>query len=140
MKIFLILLVVAILGLGIFKLFTKKEKVIEVEVSPVVKGNIVKAKINGGVGLRLDAGLEAEIEVSNLKNVLLTPLESIIEAEGGDAVYVVKDGKAHLRQVKIGIWGEMEAEAKKGLKKGEKVITVGALDVSDGARVKVKKN
>ncbi|MBU2461679.1 efflux RND transporter periplasmic adaptor subunit, partial [bacterium] len=100
---------------------------------------VVKCKIDTkGVRLRLGAGLEAEIEVSSLENVLLAPLEAILEAEGGKVVYVVKDKKASARKVVIGIWGEREAEVKKGLKEGEEVITVGALDITEGARVKVK--
>ena len=59
------------------------------------------------------------------------------EVEG---VYVVKDGKAQFRQVKVGISSQKHFEVKSGLEAGEKVVSgnfKAIRELKDGQRVKI---
>ena len=60
-----------------------------------------------------------------------------------EAVFVVKDGIAHQREVKTGISSETDMEILDGLKEGEKVVTGGYRELrnlKDGDKVKIVKN
>jgi len=99
----------------------------------------VKCKIDdlGGNKIILGSSIEGKIITSHLKDVLRVPIEAVLESEGGKVVYVVRDKKACITSVKVGICGKEYIEIKDGLKEGDMVITIGNLDVKDGGRVKI---
>ncbi len=63
-----------------------------------------------------------EITVEDRKNVILLPLECVIEGEKGKRVMVVKDGDISEREVKTGIENELYTEIIQGLNEGEEVL------------------
>jgi len=90
------------------------------------------------IELKPGLAIEAEIEVAHLKNVLVIPLAAVLEKEGGKVVYVAEKGRAGLRSVEVGLSGQEVVQIKKGLQKGDLVVTLGNLDLKDGDPVKVK--
>ena len=61
-----------------------------------------------------------------------------METAKGHAVYVVKDGKAELRNIEVGDWqGKDGWLITSGLKSGEEVVVKGINKLREGALVKI---
>jgi membrane fusion protein (multidrug efflux system) len=68
------------------------------------------------------------------------PQQAVIQTAKGHAVYVVKEGKAELRNVEAGQWeGNDGWFISSGLKPGEEVVVVGTNKLREGAPVKIVK-
>ena len=82
--------------------------------------------------------VETEVVVWSQDEVLQVPVGAIFRA-GRDAnewaVYVVEDGRARLRQVRLGQRNDQSAQVLEGLEAGDRVILHAGDDVEDGARV-----
>lgn len=68
---------------------------------------------------------------------LTVPRIALVEGAGESAVFVVEDGKAVRRVLRLGYVNGEYAEVIEGLSAGEKVITQGRVAVRDGATVEV---
>lgn len=68
----------------------------------------------------------------NKEKTLIVPSGAVEETKAGAHVYVVKDGKAVQRPVKIGIQGDNLVEIIDGVIKGEEIITSNLSKVTDG--------
>jgi HlyD family secretion protein len=80
---------------------------------------------------------DVEIITAVKKNVLCVPTDCIIEENGENFVYVVKENISRKRKVKTGISNEEFTEIKEGLKEGE-IVAISNLDkLKDGGRVKL---
>ncbi|MAM37011.1 MAG: RND transporter [Erythrobacter sp.] len=84
-----------------------------------------------GSGFRV----EARIVVWEAPNAMIVPASALFREQAGWAVFVVVDGKAELRKVRIGRNNGVQAQVLEGLKKGETVILYPASDLADGTRV-----
>lgn len=82
-------------------------------------------------GLRSGMSAEANIVLGEKPDVVLAPSGS--DSEGG--VWIVEDGRARRRPVKIGIRDLLRFEVTEGLAGGETIVTAGADKLSEGARV-----
>jgi membrane fusion protein (multidrug efflux system) len=73
-------------------------------------------------------------------NAIAVPQQAVIQTAKGHAVYVVKEGKAELRNVEAGQWEGNEGWfISSGLKPGEEVVVVGTNKLREGAPVKIVK-
>jgi membrane fusion protein (multidrug efflux system) len=64
---------------------------------------------------------------------------AVVKEEGKAHVYVVgADGKAHRRDVLLGLTTPTEAEVVRGVQAGEKVVVKGQEELPDGAQVTVE--
>ena len=82
-------------------------------------------------------GMSADVTivVQDKSNVLFVPTEALVRDQAG---YVVENGRAVRREVKIGVGNWATREVLDGLKEGETLITsLGVRDLHDGARVRV---
>ncbi|HWG03578.1 MAG TPA: efflux RND transporter periplasmic adaptor subunit [Beijerinckiaceae bacterium] len=68
------------------------------------------------------------------------PREATQSGQIGNYVFVVENGIAHLRQVKVGRYQDGRDIVIDGLKGGETVVTDGALQLVEGARVDIQKD
>lgn len=68
------------------------------------------------------------------------PREATQSGQAGTFVYVIENGIAHLRQVKIGRFQDGRDVVLDGLKGGETVVTDGALQLVEGAQVNIQKD
>jgi len=96
----------------------------------------VIARLDGtptGVGDRFR--VEASIVLWRGESVLAVPATSLVPLDEGWAVYVVADGRAHLRAVTVGHQGARTVEVTQGLAAGEVVIRHPDERISDGTRV-----
>ena len=68
------------------------------------------------------------------------PREATQSGQIGNYVFVVENGIAHIRQVKIGRYQDGRDIVIDGLKGGETIVTDGALQLIEGARVDIQKD
>jgi RND family efflux transporter MFP subunit len=78
----------------------------------------------------------AQIVVERRENVLVVPTQAL-RHDGSDAVVVVKDGRADVRQVRVGLRHHPLSQIIDGVSLGEVVVTLGPESLSDGQAVKV---
>lgn len=89
-------------------------------------------------GIRLGSSVDVEITVDKKDNVLRVSDMAIFEIENKKHVYVIKSGKAELRQIETGIEGEDFTEIISGLSEGEQIIISPNEDIQDGSKVKAE--
>ena len=68
------------------------------------------------------------------------PREATQSGQIGTYVYVIENGIAHIRQVKVGRFQDGRDIVIDGLKGGETVVTDGALELVEGSRVEIQKD
>jgi RND family efflux transporter MFP subunit len=116
-------------------------------VSPTidVRSRTAKAEIlvvnpveSGEYALKPGMFARASIVTAEQANAL-TVAESAIQTSGGERVaFVVADGRARKRAVKVGLSGGGRIVVSAGLALGEVVVTGGAMGLLDGTRVKAE--
>jgi membrane fusion protein (multidrug efflux system) len=67
------------------------------------------------------------------------PERALVSARTGYSVFVIRDGKAVRRKVKIGLRRPGVVEILEGVETGEQVVVGGQMRLSDGAGVVIKK-
>jgi multidrug efflux system membrane fusion protein len=76
--------------------------------------------------------------VSTVKNVVVVPDSAVQRGPNGLFAYVVtSDGKAEVRELKVGRIGDGQALVEQGLAPGERIVTAGYYRVQPGAPVEV---
>lgn len=68
------------------------------------------------------------------------PLGALVRSNGGWAVFRVADGRALLTPVEVGALTDREAEIRKGLRGGERVVVFPSDRVRDGVRVRERQS
>jgi RND family efflux transporter MFP subunit len=89
-------------------------------------------------GGRLRPGMFADVELTLApREALLMPREALVRQEGTGSffAYVVEDGVAHRRDLKLGDGVGGQIEVLSGLAEGEPVVTAGRYRLYEGARV-----
>jgi HlyD family secretion protein len=82
--------------------------------------------------------VEAEFLVWEAGNVLTVPVAALFRDGREWAVYAIDDGRARMRRVEIGHFGENAAEVRAGLREGAHVILYPGDRLRDGARVEYR--
>ena len=72
------------------------------------------------------------------KSSTTIPAEALILDRDGAYVFVVKDGKAHIKHVKTGLRTPFSVEIVSGLSKGDTVIVSGIISLREGVPVNIK--
>jgi len=113
-------------------------------VSPAVDPNTTTVQIwvqaqNPGERLKPGSGVHITIKAATLNNVTIVPSAALLNSDEGGQKVMVIDAKnvAHDRPVQVGVRQGDKAQITKGLKDGEKVVTVGGLGLDDKAHVKI---
>jgi membrane fusion protein (multidrug efflux system) len=81
---------------------------------------------------------EVSIVLSRSTSVLIVSADAIVRRGGQDVVYVVKDGIASERAIRVGLFAAEGAEILSGLEEGELTIVRGQNLIRDGSRVSVQ--
>ncbi len=76
-----------------------------------------------------------ELHIPRKEPLLVVPADAIVFDADGLHVAVIEDGVAHFRKVTVARDLGTEVEVSDGLKKGDRVIRIPAVDLADGARV-----
>lgn len=88
---------------------------------------------------RLKPGFFAEVVIpaGGNPNGIALPESALFSQEGKMFAFVVKDGIAFRREIETGIRFEGKVEILKGIQKGEKVVTVGHEQLTEGMKVRI---
>jgi multidrug efflux pump subunit AcrA (membrane-fusion protein) len=119
-------------------------KIIKIATSPalVEKLNVFEVTIQlSSVRLDLRSEMLADVLIlSGLKkDVIKLPTEAITNIDEKTSVFIIKDNKAIMRSVTLGLRNPIEAEVIRGVNVGDEVILNPPSSLRDGAEVKVKK-
>ena len=97
---------------------------------------LVKARLQNQEGMLRPGGFASvELQVGIRSNIKVIPEQALIPTRTGYMVFVVQDGRAHGREVEIGLRKPGTVEIKKGLEKDQTIIRSGHINVHEGARV-----
>jgi membrane fusion protein (multidrug efflux system) len=88
---------------------------------------------------KLRPGMFASVylETDTRENVLAIPRDALVLDSLGDTVYVMVDGVAERREVRLGLRDEDSVEVVEGLAGGEQLIVLGQEGLADGTPVEV---
>jgi len=88
----------------------------------------------------LRPGMEVDVNGSRTlaENVLLMPLEALVELDGKHFAWVARSNRAHRAPIEIGRRSFQQVEVTSGLNAGDRVIVSGSAGLTEGARVKGK--
>ena len=90
---------------------------------------------NAPLKLRPGTSVDVRVVTDERKDTLVVPERATFRHEGNWAVFVVRDGRARLRPVKIGIKNDQWAEILEGLEPQDRVIAETKNELNDGVRV-----
>lgn len=112
-----------------------------VAISPEVIRNQVLARVrfdgNQPAGLRQSQRVQARLLIDERKNVLIVPRGPFVEAHGGKYAYVIEDGFAVKKPIRIGGTSVSSIEIVEGVKAGDRVVVAGSEDFENAPQVKV---
>jgi membrane fusion protein (multidrug efflux system) len=96
----------------------------------------IKASVaNSAESLRPGGFASVRLTVGQRKNAAVIPEEALIPTRKGYMVFIVQNGTAQTREVKIGLRKPGIVEIRKGLEPGQSVIASGHISVQAGDRV-----
>lgn len=100
----------------------------------------VEVLVQNTSGAVLRAGMFARVSIRTnvAKNVIVVDRNALVDHDGRPAVFIAKDGVAHLRPVTLGLQGTAHAQVVSGLTEGELVVSFGHKVLKDGAPVTYK--
>jgi HlyD family secretion protein len=109
--------------------------------SPEVVDNNVLARVRFAgkqpEGLRQSQRVSARILIEERADVVMVPRGPFLEAHGGRTIYVVDDGIAVKRSIRVGATSVSSVEILEGLTAGEKVVIAGSEDFEDAGSVRI---
>ncbi|MGH8442338.1 MAG: efflux RND transporter periplasmic adaptor subunit [Nevskiaceae bacterium] len=111
-------------------------------VNPVVDAatGTVKVTVAMAPGQReLKPGMFGRVEIlyDRREAATLVPKDAVLTEDAAQSVFVVADGKAKRRSIKIGYSDSYNYEVLDGLKSGDQVVTTGQANLKDDAKVHV---
>jgi HlyD family secretion protein len=114
-------------------------------VSPAVDPGTTTVEIwvqtpNPGERLLPGGAVRVTIDAGSIPDALVAPVAAVLPGEsGGSAVMVVgADNVAHQHRVTIGVRTEETVQLTSGVSAGDRVVTVGGVGLTDGAKVRIE--
>ncbi|MBA7496820.1 Macrolide export protein MacA [subsurface metagenome] len=122
------------------KVFKGKVKAISPVINPEDKTcNVIVEVANPEEEIKPGMHAEVEIPAEIHKDRLLIPQEAVLVRAGRKLAFVVENGLAKWRYIKVGLENEVYAEVLEGVKEGEFVIIEGHFTLAHDARVRIVK-
>jgi RND family efflux transporter MFP subunit len=112
----------------IFPAADSVNRLVPVEVA--IAGNAVP-------GLRPGYTVRATLHLDERDGVLVVPSNAVFGAAGAQSVYLVRDGRAERRRVRVGADVDGRTEVIEGLVFGDSVVTTGSALLRDGAALRI---
>ncbi|MCJ8163467.1 efflux RND transporter periplasmic adaptor subunit [Pontibacter sp. E15-1] len=111
---------------------------IAAQADPTLKFD-VEIEVKNAANNNLRAGMygTALFAVADQREAILLPREAIVGSIQNPSVYVVKDQKATLRKVKVGIVTQDKVELLEGVQPGEQIVKSGQINLREGIKVSV---
>jgi len=122
------------------KVFKGKVKAISPVINPEDKTcNVIVEVANPEEEIKPGMHAEVEIPAEIHKDRLLIPQEAVLVRAGRKLAFVVENGLAKWKYIKVGLENEDYAEVLEGVKEGELVIIEGHFTLAHDARVRIVK-
>lgn len=86
-----------------------------------------------------NASVNVSIVVAEKKAALVIPRQTLQRDGAKRFAWVVKDGRAHRSDLTLGVIGSNEVEVAGGLSEGDRVLIPGAVPLSEGVRVDLRR-
>ncbi|MBK0383289.1 efflux RND transporter periplasmic adaptor subunit [Pedobacter sp. SD-b] len=125
---------------GSSKTYKAKVYAKEPAISVDTRSLTIKAKANNDGSLLPGTFANVNLPLENIKDAILIPTEAVIPVLKGKQVYISKNGKAKLVDVKSDIRTDEDILVSDGLSVGDTVITSGIMAIKEGAEIKVNVN
>ncbi|MDB5234612.1 MAG: efflux transporter periplasmic adaptor subunit [Hymenobacter sp.] len=110
------------------------------QIDPVSRTLPVRAIYsNQNMELRPGGFVRVNLVLGETEEALQIPTESVVPVASGYTVFTVKNGKAAIQPVNIGVRSDKVIQITKGLAVGDTVIRTGILQVKAGDRVSIQK-
>ncbi|MER2997550.1 efflux RND transporter periplasmic adaptor subunit [Pontibacter populi] len=110
------------------------------QADPTLKFDVeIEVKNNANNNLRAGMYGTAYFEVADQRDALLLPREAIVGSIQNPSVYVVNNGVANQRKVKVGVVTQDKVEILDGVKPGEQIVQSGQINLREGIKVSVLK-
>ncbi|MDB5267675.1 MAG: efflux transporter periplasmic adaptor subunit [Hymenobacter sp.] len=110
------------------------------QIDPVSRTLPVRAiYANKNMELRPGGFVKVNLELGETAEALQIPTEAVVPVASGYTVFTVKNGKAAIQPVNIGVRSDKVIQITKGLAVGDTIIRTGILSVKAGDRVSVQK-
>jgi membrane fusion protein (multidrug efflux system) len=99
----------------------------------------VEVAISGAqqAGLKPGYSVRVTLNLDERTDALVVPTRAVVGAAGSQSVYVIRDGKAERRRVRVGTDLDGRMEVFEGLAAGDTIITTGNALLRDGAAVRI---
>jgi HlyD family secretion protein len=111
-----------------------------VAIAPEVVRNQVLARVrfdSQPAGLRQSQRVNARLLIDERPNVLLLPRGPFVETHGGKYAYVMEDGFAVRKPIRIGGTSVASVEVAEGVKAGDRVVIAGSEEFENAPQVKI---
>ena len=114
-------------------------------VSPAVDPGTTTVEIwveapNPGERLRPGGSVHVTIDAGTVSDALVAPLAALLPGESGGSVVMVvgADNVAHEHKVTVGVRTTDSVQLVSGVAAGDRVVTVGGVGLTDGAKVRIQ--
>lgn len=99
----------------------------------------VEVALTGAANMRLRPGYTARstFQLDQRDNAVLVPARAVLGTTGARSVFVVENGKAERRAVRVGPEANGQLEVLEGVQVGDSVIVTGATEVREGSEVRI---
>lgn len=91
---------------------------------------------NENLKFKLGMNGDVEIVIEQKADILTISSEAVMEREGKNFVWLVKNGKATKQEIKTGLMTDKETEIIEGLKEGDRIVKSGVSKIKQGQRIK----
>jgi multidrug efflux pump subunit AcrA (membrane-fusion protein) len=118
-----------------FSEFAGTVRLIEPEIDPLTQQGRARIQLSASAGLRPGAFATATIDAGQSCGPA-APLSSILYGPEGAIIQVVRDNRIETRQVRVGLFGEANAEIREGLVPGETVVVRAGAFLREGDLVR----
>ncbi|ADR21883.1 MexH family multidrug efflux RND transporter periplasmic adaptor subunit [Marivirga tractuosa] len=113
---------------------------IEPQIDPVTRTLTARAETpNPSNELIPGQFIRINLSLENRENAILIPTTAIMPKANGHTVFIIKEGRAHLKDVELGARTSNRVEILKGISKGDTVAIAGVPQLKDRAEVDIKK-
>ncbi len=102
---------------------------------PLNKNYRVRIALPADTPLKIGMTVEVNLVIRTVADALLVPATALV----GGRVFVVNEGRAHAREVKVGVKGSQKVQIESGLKGDERVISSPPSDLAPGDEIRVKR-
>jgi len=109
---------------------------VEPQIEQATRSLVVRGEMANDDGSLLPGSFaNVQVPLKSLKTGVMIPSQAVVPSARGQAVYLVKDGKAFERKIDIGVRTEDQVQVLAGVDPGDRVVISNLLRLRDGAEI-----